>query len=180
MLTAGGRILAAGVKFVLPQCTLCYCDLLLTSLSVPTHNFMLNEPLPKPTEILAGCVWLPRFIAKARRHAAGELKDDYLLAFCHPRGVDGRFLAHFDLEQEATLSAIVNCTDVQEVERWFKAQPSVTAERIAAWNELAPKIGSPGHPGERELKFILRRTYPNGIPPEALHSSFSAILFDEK
>ncbi len=141
---------------------------------------MPDPSLPKPTDQLAGCVWLPRFVAKARRHREGRLEGDYLLAFCHPRAVDGHFLAHFGLDKESALDAISKAATDHELEQWFTALPGVTKERIAAWNEFAPKIGSPGHPGERELAFMLRRIYPDGFPPEAQRSSFYAFLWDER
>lgn len=141
---------------------------------------MADLRLPKPTEQLAGCVWLPRFIAKVRHHHAGTLGGDYQLAFCHPRGVDGRFLEHFTLDKENAINAILGAATEGELEQWFTSSPGVTEDRIAAWNAFAPLIGSPGHPGERELAFMLRRTYPNGAPPAASNSSFDAILWDER
>lgn len=141
---------------------------------------MSDLSLPKPTDELAGCVWLPRFIAKIRRYQEGRLEGDFLLAFCHPRAVDGHFLRHFDLDRESALSAVLAASTERELEHWFTALPGVTEERIAAWNEFAPKIGSPGHPGERELVFMLRRTYGDAIPEEAMRSSFDAILWDER
>ncbi len=141
---------------------------------------MADLRLPKPSEELAGCVWLPRFIAKVRHHHAGTLSEDYQLAFCHPRGVDGRFLEHFALDKDDAITAILSARTEEELEQWFTSLPEVTEERIAAWNEFAPLIGSPGHPGERELAFMLRRTYPNGAPPAALNSAFDAILWDER
>jgi hypothetical protein len=141
---------------------------------------MADQRLPKPTDQLAGCVWLPRLIAKVRRHHEGRLEGDYLLALCHPRAVDGHFLEHFGLEKEHALSAILSAANDRELEQWFTALPGVTSERITEWNEFAPKIGSAGHPGERELAFMLRRAYPDGIPAQAQRSSFEAILWDEQ
>jgi hypothetical protein len=61
--------------------------------------------LPPPTETLAGAVWLPRILAKARLLQRGVLPPDYEARFCHPNGVDGQFLSHFDLSREEVLSA---------------------------------------------------------------------------
>ena len=38
--------------------------------------------LPSPRETLAGCVWLPRLLAKARQFQRGELPPDYAARFC--------------------------------------------------------------------------------------------------
>lgn len=141
---------------------------------------MTRPILPRPTEQIAGCVWLPRFAAKVRHHHEGKLSGDYLLAFCHPKAVDGHFLRHFGLDKEHAIQSILAAADETALEHWFRSLPGVTKETIAAWNEFAPRIGSPGHPGERELAFMLRRSYPNGIPAEAQRSSFDAILFDEQ
>lgn len=141
---------------------------------------MTDLRLPKPTERLAGCVWLPRFAAKVRLHHAGELEGDYLLAFCHPRAMDGRFLDHFGLDKDATLAAIRGARTDEELAQWFTSAAGVTPDRIEAWNKFAPRIGSPGQPGERELTYMLRRIYPDGAPPDALKSSFDAILWDER
>jgi hypothetical protein len=54
--------------------------------------------LPSPMEKLAGCVWLPRIIAKARLLKRGELAPDYVPRFCHPTGIDGQFISFFMLE----------------------------------------------------------------------------------
>jgi hypothetical protein len=161
---------------------LLFCKSLVAILliSIIATDIVNDLRLPKPTDKLANCVWLPRFIAKVRLHHEGQLEGDYLLAFCHPRAFDGRFLAHFSLDKESALSAILSATTESEVEQWFSSMPGVSEESIAAWNEFAPKIGSPGHPGERELAFILRRTNPDGIPPEARRSAFDAILWDER
>lgn len=140
---------------------------------------MANPRLPQPTEKLAGCVWLPRFIAKVRLHEAGILDGDYQLAFCHSRGVDGRFLEHFNLDKDDAIRAILGSASDAECEQWFTSLPEVTSEHIDAWNEFAPLIGRPGHPGERELAFMLRRIYRGEPPPVALNSSFEAILWDE-
>ena len=142
-------------------------------------KIMSNLLLPKPADQLANCVWLPRFIAKVRLHDEGGLEGDYRLAFCHPKAIDGRFLAHFGLEKESAIATIVNAESYDEIAQWFTSQPGVTEESINAWNEFAPRIGSPGQPGERELAFMLRRAYPDGIPPAAQRSSFEAILCEE-
>ena len=141
---------------------------------------MFNAQLPKPTDHLAGCIWLPRFAAKVRMYAAGQLGADYEIAFCHPRGVDGRFLAHFGLDKAGAIEAIMKTTQDRELAHWFTALPTVTDKSIREWNEFAPLIGRPGQPGERELAFMLRRTYPDGAPPVPLTSAFDAILWDER
>ena len=61
--------------------------------------------LPPPRATLAGCMWLPRIIAKARLLQSGALPSEYETRFCHPTGVDAQFLKFFGLEKEDILSA---------------------------------------------------------------------------
>lgn len=133
----------------------------------------------KPTERLAGCVWLPRFVDKVRKHACGQLTGDYQLAFCHPLGLDGHFLRHFGLDTELALAAILSSADDSVVAAWFLSQPGVTDTRINEWNEFAPLFGRTGNPGERAFKLMLSRMTKNIPNAPRLHSAFEAILWDE-
>ena len=141
---------------------------------------MSKARLPKPADQLAGCLWLPRFAAKVRLHAAGQLGADYAFAFCHPRAIDGRFLAHFGIEKDDAIAAILNTSQDIELAQWFTSLPKVNAASILAWNAFAPLIGRPGQPGEREFAFMLRRMFPDGGLPVPLASAFEAILWDER
>ncbi len=85
-----------------------------------------------PLARLAGCIWLPRFADKVRAHRDGTLHLDFQLAFCHPRGVDGQFFAHFKFTNETIVPAIAETADDDAVAAWFLAQPGVTADRIEA------------------------------------------------
>lgn len=131
-----------------------------------------------PHEKLAGCIWLARFVDKARAHRDGQLHPDYRLPFCHPRGVDGHFFRHFGFDKSTIVPAIEAAPDDASVERWFLAQPGVDAARILSWNELGPKIGREGQPGREALLFMRRRLYGDQ-PPVPIESAFEAIYFDE-
>jgi hypothetical protein len=128
--------------------------------------------------MLAGCLWLPRFIDKCRLHFSGTLPPDFQIAFCSPHGIDGLFLAHFGITAEEAQSAIRASQTDAEVSRWFCAQPKVTLERIQCWNELAPNIGKPGFPGERGLRWA-RRHFLAGCTDLRVNSGFTAIAWDE-
>lgn len=112
--------------------------------------------LPKPTDALADCVWLPRILKKARLLTAGALPAEFAERFCHPSGVDGEFLRFFDLtiEDILRLSAL---TDPEVVE-WFHADPSRNA-KIPEWNRVAQNLGRPGFPMADRLPVALSRTY---------------------
>lgn len=100
--------------------------------------------LPDPRERLAGCLWLPRVIAKARLVRAGGLPADYSERFCHPTSIDGQFLSFFGISREALLG-VADATDAG-VATWFTGLPAATPQRIAEWNRLAGNLGEPGLP----------------------------------
>lgn len=133
----------------------------------------------RPTEKLAGCVWLPRFVDKARHHSAGTLPADYAQPFCHPLGTDGLFLAHFEIGKDEILQVIADSNDDDTVEKWFQNRAPYTPEKVAAWNDLAPNIGKEGHPAHQGFLWILRQYYGGTAPDPRIVSAFTAIAYDE-
>lgn len=136
--------------------------------------------LRRPQEKLAGCVWLPRFIDKARNHFAGTLPPDFVGPFCHPLATDGVFLAHFEIEKNEIME-VINRSDGKDetVVAWFKSRRQYTEETVAAWNILAPNIGKEGYPMRRGFLWALKHYY-GGVPPDSrVDSAFTAIAFDE-
>ncbi len=136
--------------------------------------------LRRPTDRLADCLWLPRFIDKTRHHLAGTLEPDFALPFCHPVATDGLFLAHFEIGKDEIIRLIADSKGSNAlVAQWFEGRPQYTPERVKAWNEQAPNIGKEGHPGRRGFLWILKQYY-GGIPPDPrVDSAFTAIAFDE-
>ena len=131
-------------------------------------------------EKLAGCVFLPRFIDKARHFQAGTLDPEYVRPFCSPLATDGVFFAHFAIEKDEILRVIAaSAGDDAAVARWFAARPQCTAARIAAWNALAPNLGREGYPVRRGFLWILRHYYGGAAPDPRVDSAFTAIAFDE-
>lgn len=110
---------------------------------------------PRPQDSLAGCVWLPRFLAKARLFKKGTLPPDYVARFCHPTGVDAQFLNHFGLTREDFLAA-VDLPDDNFV-KWFLGRTS--PERIEAWNKSAMNFGRPGYPMAERFPVAMSTTY---------------------
>jgi hypothetical protein len=133
--------------------------------------------LPRPTDRLAGCVWLPRIVAKARLLAEGALPGDYESRFCHASGVDGQFLAFFGLSRDnivrsATLSD-------HEITLWFQSLPLAANGGIEKWNAIAVNLGRPGFPMAERLPIALPTTYKHlaHLKPETV---FAALEADEK
>jgi len=134
--------------------------------------------LPLPRAQLAGCLWLPRFLAKARLHLAGKLEPAYARAFCAPTGVDGNFLRFFQLEQADVLAGISASADDTAFVTWFRRQPGVSAEKIAAWNEIAVNLGRSGYPMEEHFQRALRTAYAH-LTAKKPETVFAVLELDE-
>ena len=131
--------------------------------------------LPSPTEELAGVVWLPRILAKARQLQGGVLQEDYAASFCNPKGVDGVFLAHFGLSREAILSAAA-LTNAKAAERFLSR---TTTEQRAHWNHTALNLGRPGYPMAERFPVALATTYKN-VDARGFSTVFEVLEADEK
>lgn len=134
--------------------------------------------LRRPTDQLGGCLWLARFVDKCRLHLAGALPPDYQLPFCHPRASDGAFLAHFGLTKEDALAVVAAAPDDDAVFAALAACGGFTAEKIAAWNALAPNLGRPGFPCEKSFAWARQHYFPTCTDPR-VDSVFTAIAWDE-
>ncbi|MGB0775004.1 MAG: DUF5069 domain-containing protein [Akkermansiaceae bacterium] len=99
-----------------------------------------------------------RFIDKARQQLAGDLPDDYALAFGHPHGLDGQFLSHFDLTIEQVSHAVAEKTD-SDLALWLEQTVESFPSKRDSWNKLAPDLGRQGHPMDRSLKIAIKRIY---------------------
>lgn len=113
--------------------------------------------LPSPREKLAGCVWLPRILAKARLIRNGALEAAYASRFCHPTGVDGQFISFFQLTKEDLLVAGTGTDD--EVAAWFTSRAAGSGSRIQEWNQMATNLGRPGFPMAERLPVALATVY---------------------
>jgi len=131
--------------------------------------------LPKPREELAGCVWLPRILAKARHLKAGTLPPDYETRFCHPGGVDGQFLSYFGLTREDILNVAAS-TD-SEVSSWLLSRNR--PEMIQEWNRIALNLGRLGFPMAERLPVALATSYKY-VNPDGITTVFEVLEADEK
>ena len=137
--------------------------------------------LRKPKETLAGCVWLARFVDKARCHLANELEPEYERVFAHPKATDGTFLKFFNIEKDTILEVINRSNgDDSVVEQWFLEQQTVSEEEIAKWNEIGPNLGKEGYP-MREAFLFAKKKYFSGDPASfPFDNVFDAIAYDER
>ena len=132
--------------------------------------------LPPPRATLAGCMWLPRIIAKARLLQSGALPSEYETRFCHPTGVDAQFLKFFGLEKEDILSAA--CGNDDQVGAWFGEITARRPSMISEWNHLAQNLGKPGFPMAERLPIALSTAYQH-LDPSKISSVFEALEADE-
>ncbi len=131
--------------------------------------------LPSPFEKLAGCVWLPRIITKARMLHRGELPQEYAVRFCDPNGVDGQFLSYFHLEKNDILF-IAQLSDAA-ISEWFTKRFSGT--EIETWNHLAVNLGRSGFPMAERLSLGLASAYRN-VSGLGLETVFDVLEADER
>ena len=132
--------------------------------------------LPAPRDELAGCVWLPRILAKARQFSEGILEPDYAARFGHPSGVDGQFLAFFELTRDELIE-VCGRTDV-EVTAWFKGRNAAGGGRIAEWNHVAVNLGRTGFPMAERLPVALETVYAH-LQGRGLDTVFAVLEADE-
>lgn len=136
--------------------------------------------LRKPWDTsVAGCMWLARFIDKARLQSRGELSADFEPFFGHRLATDGTFMSHFDFAVDAALEALRNDESDDAMAAWFLSLPKVTEARIEEWNQLGPQLGRPGQMMERAFRFAHRKYYGGNQADPRVVSVFTGIAWDE-
>ena len=138
----------------------------------------MNPPLPAPRETLDGCVWLPRFLAKARLLLADRLPPDYVERFGHPEGVDGNFFRFFGVTHEQMMDARRREASDAAFAAWFLALPGIDQARVQAWNRFAEALGQPGQPMADRLKETLPKM-AGRFDTSEIRSIFDLITADE-
>ena len=133
--------------------------------------------IPSPYERLAGCVWLPRILAKARMIQRGELPAAYAEMFCFPKGVDGFFLANFGLDRPA-VERLAALPDAQ-AEKEFLALAGKAGKSIEDWNHTALNLGRPGFPMADRLP-IAKATKYQRVDSSAMTTVFEVLEADDQ
>lgn len=140
---------------------------------------MSKIPSRRPTDKLAGCMWLARLTEKIRIHLAGELDHSFQMPFCNRRATDGLFFAHFGLTKEEIIEVVRTSNgDDEKIATWFLTRSADMPEKIAAWNKIAPHLGRAGYPGEAIFAWAKKNVY-NGPTDPRLTSIFLLIAADE-
>jgi hypothetical protein len=133
--------------------------------------------LPPPETSLAGCVFLPRIIAKARALRTGDLPPEFAGRFGAPDGVDGLFLRWFGLSADQITAAAAS--DDASVAQWFERVPGVTAQRVTEWNHMAVNLGRPGFPLADRLPIAPTSKYGH-LADRGIHTIFEMLRADEE
>jgi len=138
------------------------------------------HPLRRPWDrSVADCMWVARFIDKARLHLTHNLSGEFEPFFGHRLATDGAFLDHFNLPLAETLHALRNDPADTAFATWFLDQPGVSPSAIAAWNELGPNLGKAGQVMERAFRYAQRKYYGGKQADPRVVSVFTGIAWDE-
>jgi hypothetical protein len=95
-----------------------------------------------PREVMAGWVYLPRFVDKIRLHLAGKLAPDYRENFTE--GFDGRWLAAAGLTAEQFIDVVKNTITDGEICDWVLKNVKKTEVEKAALRDFILNRGNDG------------------------------------
>ncbi len=98
----------------------------------PTGAILYDLPSPYIPHQGTGLLHLPRFIAKIRKHLAGELPKSYQRNFC--RGFDGFLCAHLGVEPQAVVELVRDCGEDEAMFEKRLLEMLPVNLRVAAWN----------------------------------------------
>jgi hypothetical protein len=101
--------------------------------------------------MMAGWVYLPRFVDKIRLHLAGKLHPDYQENFT--KGFDGRWLQEAGLTAEQFIGVVKNSITDGQVCDWVSQHVKRTPEEKAAFAE---KLLQYGREGDDQVKARLK------------------------
>ena len=104
---------------------------------------MQNIIYPRsPREMMAGWVYLPRFVDKIRLHLAGKLHADYQENFT--KGFDGAWLKSAGISAEQIIEVVKKSTTDGEVTDWVAKNVKKTEPEKASFNKFVLNRGNDG------------------------------------
>lgn len=118
----------------------------------PTGEICRDLPSPYVPDRATGLLHLPRFIAKIRKHLAGELPASYQRNFC--RGFDRFLCLHLGIDPETVIEAVRESGDDPEALEGRLLALFPEDCRVAKWNrELVQKgLSEMGREALREAR----------------------------
>ncbi|MFP6887696.1 MAG: DUF5069 domain-containing protein [Opitutales bacterium] len=103
----------------------------------PTGAILRNLPSPYEAHP-CGLLHLPRFLAKIRKHLAGELPRSYQRNFT--KGFDGFLCLHLGVDPQDVLAVVRDSSDEVDVERRL-AELLPNDLRVHEWNRKLVQMG---------------------------------------
>src|SRR5213595_2189517 len=119
----------------------------------PTLNnaLMSNVIHPRsPREVMAGWVYLPRFIDKIRLHLAGKLAADYQENFT--KGFDGAWLKAVGVSAEQFIDVVKNTLTDGEVCDWVAKNVRKSEAEKAAFRDFILNRGNDAEDSKARLR----------------------------
>ncbi len=140
----------------------------------PTGETLLDLPSPYQAHQPTGLLHLPRFIAKIRKHLAGELPKSYQRNFT--KGFDGFLCLHLGVEPKDVIECVKNSNSCEKLNHNL-AQLFPLDIKAHEWNRRVVQIGMSDMALEklREIKEGL-----GASDREDLRSFADVIDFDEQ
>lgn len=103
----------------------------------PTGAILYDLPSPYLPHS-CGLLHLPRFIAKIRKHLAGELPESYQRNFT--RGFDGFLCLHLNIDPKDVIEVVRSCIDDDQLNEKLKTMFPQDL-RVHVWNRKLGQMG---------------------------------------
>ena len=129
-----------------------------------------------PREVMAGWVYLPRFVDKIRLHLAGKLHADYQENFT--KGFDGAWLKAAGVSAEQMIEVVRNSATDGQVTDWVAKNVKRTDAEKAAFRDYVLNRGTEG--GEITARLKMRKEQAGLGHRDDLRTFVDYIDADEK
>jgi len=103
-----------------------------------TGAILYDLPSPYLPHPAFGLLHLPRFIAKARKHLAGELPPSYQRNFT--KGFDGFLCLHIGVDPQAVIAAVKESKSEEELTTRLRGLFPANID-VAKWNRKVVQMG---------------------------------------
>lgn len=93
-----------------------------------------------PLVLVGGLAYFGRMVDKVRKHARGELRDDFVSNL--GKGMDGRLCNYLHVDYTALRAAVLaGASDEQALEWCFTHGRRLNADEVLIWNDFLTKRG---------------------------------------
>lgn len=130
-----------------------------------------------PREVMAGWVYLPRFVDKIRLHLAGKLDVEYQNNFC--KGFDRAWLKAAGVSAEQFIAVVKNSITDGEVTDWVLSSVKKTEAEKEAYRDATLNHGKQDDP-ELKARLKMRKEESGMAEREDIQTFVDFIDADEK